>query len=132
MKQTSNVCGQLQIFFCFLPGINPENASVQLTSPSEEDIKLGKASDIQLLCAIDGTQESIEYRWYHNGRLLTRSNRLVVKNKRLKIIRPTAANDNGVYSCQAENSAGLVNSTNNFVVAISGQNRFHFICYLCY
>ena len=52
-------------------------------------------------------------------RLHTTTDRIRMHKNRLRISDATAA-DNGVYDCRAENVAAAINSTNSFLLSVSG------------
>ncbi|KRY28567.1 Inactive tyrosine-protein kinase 7, partial [Trichinella spiralis] len=89
-----------------------ENVSVTALSSAE------MRGELQLRCDAEGYDEPL-YRWYHNGHRLRRSERVTWRGRRLTVHAVTV-HDNGVYSCEAENSAGIVRSFEDYVLSLPG------------
>ncbi|XP_003375764.1 contactin-5 [Trichinella spiralis] len=87
-----------------------ENVSVTALSSAE------MRGELQLRCDAEGYDEPL-YRWYHNGHRLRRSERVTWRGRRLTVHAVTV-HDNGVYSCEAENSAGIVRSFEDYVLSL--------------
>ncbi|XP_052767076.1 inactive tyrosine-protein kinase 7-like isoform X2 [Mya arenaria] len=105
-------------------GIDPI-AIVELYRTQQEDIALG--ADLQLRCEITGNPEP-SYYWYQNQfRVFNKDNvKIIDKGTRLRINNVTAS-DNGVYSCRAENLAGTIDSSKNFLLNVQALNTPHLI-----
>ncbi|ESO84448.1 hypothetical protein LOTGIDRAFT_71201, partial [Lottia gigantea] len=88
-----------------------------------EDIKLG--ADIILKCQITGNPPPAIL-WYNNKFRLFNTERIKIldEGSRLKVMN-ISATDNGVYSCRAENVAGAVDSSNNFLLNVKAPNSPH-------
>ncbi|KRZ12217.1 Inactive tyrosine-protein kinase 7, partial [Trichinella zimbabwensis] len=89
-----------------------ENVSVTALSSAE------MRGELQLRCDAEGYDEPL-FRWYHNGHRLRRSERVTWRGRRLTVHAVTV-HDNGVYSCEAENSAGIVRSFEDYVLSLPG------------
>ncbi|KAJ8308703.1 hypothetical protein KUTeg_013577 [Tegillarca granosa] len=100
-------------------------AEVELKRPKKEEIALG--TDLILKCQIDGNPEP-SFLWYQNKFRLFNNDRkkLLDKGSRLKISGVTAE-DNGIYSCRAENVAGEKDSSVNFLLNVQAPNTPHLI-----
>lgn len=102
------------------------NVTVELDSPgSAEELERGSAKEMRLVCTVEGSDD-VQVKWFWNGQKLKKSgtggsvdSRYTSKRKNLTLLNPSF-NDNGVYSCEAENSAGIVRSVVNFVLSIPG------------
>jgi len=105
----------------FVVGIS-ETASVDLQNPDSASL-IRENSDVVLRCHVDGSGE-IRVDWYLNGERLQKSDHLTPHGKRLHL-RAVTPRDNGVYRCSANNRAGMVHSTDNFVLAIPGTGSCH-------
>ncbi|XP_063220526.1 inactive tyrosine-protein kinase 7-like [Bacillus rossius redtenbacheri] len=90
---------------------------VQLQSPEAPD-KVRAGEDVILRCHADGSGE-IKFEWFRNTDRITKSDRTVLRNKRLHI-KSASASDNGVYWCRAANTAAVRNSSDDFALAIPG------------
>ncbi|VDP13698.1 unnamed protein product [Soboliphyme baturini] len=112
-----DTCPSLQANHCLLPGIS-QNASVEVMSPSFEVLESGNVTDIELHCVADGFDEPL-YRWFHNANRLKKTDRVIPRQRRL-VVKDVSIEDNGVYSCEAENAAGTVRSQSNFILSIPG------------
>ncbi|KFD50891.1 hypothetical protein M513_08204 [Trichuris suis] len=88
------------------------NENAVVTALSLPEIR----GELQLRCDAEGYDEPV-YRWFHNGHRLRRTDRVTWRGRRLTIHAITVR-DNGVYSCEAENSAGLIRSAGNFVLSL--------------
>ncbi|KAK3595006.1 hypothetical protein CHS0354_003731 [Potamilus streckersoni] len=102
-----------------------KEAKVELKKPDPPDVTLGV--DILLKCQITGNPEPL-FHWYQNHfRIFNTDNvKIVDKGTRLKLS-SVSAKDNGVYSCRAENVAGAVDSTSNFILNVAVPNTPHLI-----
>ncbi|XP_060604886.1 inactive tyrosine-protein kinase 7-like isoform X2 [Ruditapes philippinarum] len=98
---------------------------VQLKRVKEDEVALG--ADIQLKCQITGNPEP-SYEWLQNGYSVSHKDhvKIVDKGPRLKLNGITAK-DNGVYSCRAENVAGRIESTTNYLLNIQAPNTPHLV-----
>ncbi|XP_025105035.1 inactive tyrosine-protein kinase 7-like isoform X2 [Pomacea canaliculata] len=93
-----------------------ERADVELKRPKKEEVKEGV--DVILKCLIRGNPEP-KILWYHNKFRLFNTDRVKILDdgSRLKLVNITAS-DNGIYSCRAENRAGAVDSSENFLLNV--------------
>lgn len=79
---------------------------------ADDDVTSGL---LQLLCHVDANPEPT-FEWFRNREKLTGDDRIELRNQRIRmtVVTPT---DNGVYSCQARNQAGQVDSLDGFILA---------------
>ncbi|XP_068084846.1 inactive tyrosine-protein kinase 7 [Anabrus simplex] len=96
-----------------------EPVLVQLQSPDSAD-KIAPNHDVVLRCHVDGSGE-IRYEWFRNADRVGKSERLVLRGKKLHIKNATSA-DNGIYRCSAHSVAGSRNSSTNFALAVPDPN----------
>lgn len=96
-----------------------EDAEVELKRPPRREDVTGGV-DVLLKCVIAGNPPPAIL-WYHNKFRLFNTDKvkIVDDGSRLKLVNITSA-DNGIYSCRAENVAGAVDSTNNFLLNVIG------------
>ncbi|XP_067682833.1 inactive tyrosine-protein kinase 7-like [Haliotis asinina] len=102
-----------------------ETAVVELKRPKKEELSLGV--DIILKCVITGNPEP-SILWYHNKFRLFNTERVKILDggSRLKIANISSA-ENGIYSCRAENVAGAVDSSTNFLLNVQAPNTPHLL-----
>lgn len=91
-----------------------KKATVDLKRPKENEINIG--SEILLKCQITGNPEPT-FLWYHNKFRLFNTDRIKIVDggSRVKITN-IKAEDNGIYSCRAENVAGAIDSSQDFLL----------------
>ncbi|XP_048338487.1 inactive tyrosine-protein kinase 7 [Sphaerodactylus townsendi] len=95
-----------------------ETGVVVLKSPATvEDIQ--SSTQVTLRCHIDGHPRPAS-QWYRDGTLIVNdhNNYSVVSKERTLILRSAGPDDNGIYYCCAQNSAGSVCSSKNFTLSI--------------
>ncbi|RUS85386.1 hypothetical protein EGW08_006871, partial [Elysia chlorotica] len=92
-----------------------EKSSVVLKRPRKEEITMG--SDVLLKCQISGNPTPKIY-WYRNDYRVFPVNSNVQENGQRLRLSNISAEQNGVYSCKAENTAGTVESSNNFIINV--------------
>ncbi|XP_050311657.1 tyrosine-protein kinase-like otk [Anthonomus grandis grandis] len=87
--------------------------------PKPQEIKNGGA--VVLKCHLDASGD-VHIKWFRNSRpLSTNSTKLELKKRRLTI-KHVDSLDNGVYKCEANNSAGSRKSAKGFALAVEGEN----------
>ncbi|XP_055878198.1 inactive tyrosine-protein kinase 7-like isoform X2 [Biomphalaria glabrata] len=94
-----------------------EKSYVVLKRPRKEEVATGM--ELNLKCQVSGNPEPTIL-WYHNKFRLfnTQKVKIMDNGQKLRMVNITGA-DNGVYSCRAENVAGAVDSTDNFVLNVA-------------
>ncbi|XP_062589109.1 inactive tyrosine-protein kinase 7-like [Saccostrea cucullata] len=102
-----------------------KTATVELKRPKPKELVLN--SEVLLKCQITGNPELL-FDWYHNTFRLFNKNRIKILDKGSKVrITNVTAEDNGIYSCRAENTAGARYSSENFLLNVKAPGTPHLI-----
>ncbi|XP_006817060.1 PTK7-like protein isoform X1 [Saccoglossus kowalevskii] len=96
------------------------NGKVQLKEPTDVNL-LSAGIDVTLRCRIEGNLDPTVY-WYKSSTPLESSNHLDIRSNKITIKNVTTQ-DNGIYSCRAENRAGSAWSVmSNFTLDVINPN----------
>lgn len=94
--------------------------SFDISVQREVDSKSQSSAELRLKCLVNGTEE-LTVRWFLNGRRLSKSHPAGVKfsvdDEYILTVRNPGPLENGVYSCEAKNSAGVVRSKRNYILS---------------
>lgn len=100
-------------------------STVELKRPKPEELVLN--TEVLLKCQITGNPDLL-FDWYHNTFRLFNKNRIKILDKGSKVrITNVTAEDNGIYSCRAENTAGARYSSENFLLNVKAPGTPHLI-----
>lgn len=84
-----------------------------------DDLSLiSEGSQVRMTCKADGSSDPV-FTFYRDSTPLTNNENTEINGKTLKLL-SVSTNDNGVYSCKAENRAGEAASRNNLTISILG------------
>lgn len=88
-----------------------------------DDLSLiSEGSQVRMTCKADGSSDPV-FTFYRDSTPLTNNENTEINGKTLKLL-SVSTNDNGVYSCKAENRAGEAASRNNLTISILGEFLF--------